>query len=407
MKIDKFKSIIQSSHVNFLLGSGLSCPYLRTLASIEDWLTKANQIDNDKVRLLVQDNLFIRYVETVMKPCLHEYKVSGEDLNKVQNAYDHFLSNWNYIMSRRSCNLLNKQVNIFTTNIDPFVEEAAERLRIEFNNGFKGLQTPVFREESFSTIVSKVSPLYQNQSMVPSFNYLKIHGSINWRVGTGSEITYDSNLDILRQVVQCIEQYPNEYRCIDLVEQELAELNKGQEEADRVQLSFELIQKKAVETVELERYEEAETIESFRENYQQLVMVNPRKTKFQETVLDLHFYELMRLYSNALERTPTCLMVAGFSFADEHIAQITVRAAASNPTLLIIVFAYNEEAKNSIIENLKKGGCTGNNNIMILSPSDYKKAQDEEVQKTFEKLQNFDLESINKYVFEPIKQRIF
>lgn len=280
-------------------------------------------------------------------------------------------------------------------------------MRIEFNNGFKGLQTPVFREESFSTIVSKVSPLYQNQSMVPSFNYLKIHGSINWRVGTGSEITYDSNLDILRQVVQCIEQYPNEYRCIDLVEQELAELNKGQEEADRVQLSFELIQKKAVETVELERYEEAETIESFRENYQQLVMVNPRKTKFQETVLDLHFYELMRLYSNALERTPTCLMVAGFSFADEHIAQITVRAAASNPTLLIIVFAYNEEAKNSIIENLKKGGCTGNNNIMILSPSDYKKAQDEEVQKTFEKLQNFDLESINKYVFEPIKQRIF
>lgn len=407
MKIDKLKDIIQSSHINFLLGSGLSCPYLSPLASIETWLTEANQIEDDKLRLLVQDNLFIRYVETVMKPCLREHKVAGEDLYTVQDAYDKFLSNWNYIMSRRSSNLLNKQVNIFTTNIDPFVEEAAERLRIEFNNGFKGLQAPVFREESFSTIVSKVSPLYQNQSMVPSFNYLKIHGSINWKVGTGTEITYDSNLEILRQVVLCIEQYPQEYRCIDLVEQELEKLNKGKEKADCIELSFELILKKAVETVGCERYEEVEMMKSFRENYQQLVMVNPRKTKFQETVLDLHFYELMRLYSNALERTSTCLMVAGFSFADEHIAQITMRAAAANPTLLIIVFAYDEGAKISILENLRKGGSTGNNNILILSPSDYKKAQDEEIQKTLEELQNFDLQSINKYVFESIKQRIF
>lgn len=410
MKIDKLKSIIQSSHINFLLGSGLSCPYLSTLANIEDWLTTANQIEDDKVRLLVQDSLFIRYVEAVMKPCLHEYKIAGgktEELDKVQDAYDNYLSNWNYIMSRRSSNLLNKQVNIFTTNIDPFVEEAAERLRIEFNNGFKGLQAPVFREESFSTIVSKVSPLYQNQSMVPSFNYLKIHGSINWKVGTGSEITYDSTLEVLRQVVKSIENYPKECRCIDIAEQELNDSNKGKAEEDIVKLSFEHIRQTAENCVKGENYQDSEEMRLFRENYQKLVMVNPRKTKFQETVLDLHFYELMRLYSNALERTSTCLMVAGFSFADEHIAQITMRAAASNPTLLIIVFAYDEGAKSSIQENLKKGGSTVNNNILILSPSDYKKVQDEEIQKTLGELQNFDLQSINKYVFAPIKQRIF
>lgn len=407
MQIDKLKNIIQSSHINFLLGSGLSCPYLSPLANIETWLTEANQIEDDEVRLLVQDNLFIRYVETVMKPCLREYKVPGKDLDTVQDAYGNFLSNWNYIMSRRSSNLLNKQVNIFTTNIDPFVEEAAERLRIEFNNGFKGLQTPVFREESFSTIVSKVSPLYQNQSMVPSFNYLKIHGSINWRFGTGTEITYDSNLDILRQVVQSIEQYPKAYRCIDLTEEELAKFNTGKEKEEHELLSFEHIRRYASDKVELGLHEEEETMKSFREDYQQLVMVNPRKTKFQETVLDLHFYELMRLYSNALERSSTCLMVAGFSFADEHIAQITMRAAASNPTLLIIIFAYNEEAKGSIHENLKKGGSTGNNNILILSPKDYKEAQDKDAIEQIGELKTFNLQSINKYVFEPIKQRIF
>lgn len=407
MKIDYLKNIIQSSYVNFLLGSGLSCPYLSTLANIETWLTEANQISDDKLRLLVQDNLFIKYVEVVMRPCLQEYRFLKKELSIVQDAYDDFLSNWNYIMSRRSSNLLNKQVNIFTTNIDPFVEEAAERLQIEFNNGFKGLLTPVFREESFSTIVSKVSPLYQNQSMVPSFNYLKIHGSINWKVGTGTEIIYDSNLEVLKQVVKSIEQYPREYRCINLAEHELEESNKGKERGG--DLSFGRIKDTAYNIIDAkelcEKDEEAMCL--FRKDYQRLVMINPRKTKFQETVLDLHFYELMRLYSNALERTSTCLMVAGFSFADEHIAQITMRAAASNPTLLIIIFAYDKGAKDSIQENLKKGGCTGNDNILILSPSDYKKAQDKESVEKIEELKVFDLQSINKYVFAPIKQRIF
>lgn len=413
MNIDKLKNIIQSSHVNFLFGSGLSCPYLKTLTSIETWLTEANKIIDEKVRLLVQDNLFIKYVEDVMKPCIQEYRTSGDDLFLVQESYDEFLSNWNYIMSRRSSNLLNKQINIFTTNIDPFVEEAAERLRIEFNNGFKGLQTPIFREESFSTIVSKISPLYQNQSMVPSFNYLKIHGSINWKVGTGTEIIYDSNLDVLKQVIKSINLYPSKYRCIDLVEQELKEINQGKEKKDYIKLSFEHIKDKASKTVADKSYTEVENMTSFRKNYQQLVMVNPRKTKFQETVLDLHFYELLRLYSNALEKASTSLFVAGFSFADEHIAQITVRAAASNPTLLIMAFAYNEEAKKSIQENLQKGGCSGNNNILVLSPDDYKSAQDEHFIESFQslddfnKLKRFDLKSINHYVFEPIKRGLF
>lgn len=407
MRIDKLKNIIQSSHVNFLLGSGVSCPYLKTLASIETWLTATNNIANKKKRLLVQDNLFIKYVEDVMKPCLPKYRKEGEDLLKIQKAYDDFLGIWNYIISRRNSNILNKQVNIFTTNIDPFIEEAAERVRIEFNNGFKGMQNPIFREESFSTIVSKVSPLYQNQSMVPCFNYLKIHGSIDWKALSGTDITYDSNLDVLSRVVESIEQYPKEYRCLNLLEQELEKKNERKDEKKKVKLSFEHIVKKARACIADGKYQETEAMQKFREEYQQLVMVNPRKTKFQETVLDLHFYELMRLYSNALERVSTCLIVAGFSFADEHIAQITMRAAASNPTLLIIIFAYKDDAKNDINACLKKGGSTGNNNILVLSPEDYRNSQEDEFKKKLCGLKYFDLESINEFVFKPIKNGIF
>lgn len=408
MNIDKLKNIIQSSHVNFLFGSGLSCPYLKTLTSIETWLTEANKITDEKVRLLVQDNLFIKYVEDVMKPCLSNQRIRKKELSIIETAYSNFLSIWNYIMSRRNSNLLNKQVNIFTTNIDPFVEEAAERLRIEFNNGFKGMINPVFREETFSTIISKVSPLYQNQSMVPSFNYLKIHGSINWKVSPNTDdIIYDSSLNVLEIVVKSIAQYPEKYRCVELAERELTEGYKEKELDKKVELSFEHIKNQATLCVKEEKYKNTDTMRLFRDNYKQLVMVNPRKTKFQETVLDLHFYELMRLYSNALERVSTCLIVAGFSFADEHIAQITVRAAASNPTLLIIIFAYDDTAKNSISENLKKGGSTSNNNILILSPRDYKDSQDDEFKKFLKDLTYFDLQSMNTYVFEPIKYGIF
>ena len=56
------------------------------------------------------------------------------------------------------------------------------------------------------------------------------------------------------------------------------------------------------------------------------------------------------MYSNALERTSTLLIVAGFSFADEHLANITKRAANANPTLQIVVFAYDRSAKE-IIQN--------------------------------------------------------
>jgi len=90
----------------------------------------------------------------------------------------------------------------------------------------------------------------------------------------------------------------------------------------------------------------------------------------------------------------------GFSFADEHIAQITRRAVASNPTLLVIIFAYDDGAKEAIQECI--GESNNNNNIIILSPEEFKAAQDEEGKNAVEELKVFDLASINKYVFGQI-----
>ena len=427
LTLDKLKNIIQSSHINFLFGAGLSRPYLTTLGDIETWLTDCATIENDEVRQITEDNLKITYVEGVMKPCLDAISMDKkpEELEGVEAAYRDFLRIWNHIISRRGSTLLSKQVNIFTTNIDPLLEGVAEDLGIEFNNGFKGVMRPVFREEAFSTIVSKVSPLYQRTSELPTFNYLKMHGSVNWRHKENSaEIFYDGSLDVLKKVVDCIKEYPDQFQVIKRLQYELDKENEGKDDAQKRELQFDdlvnavedAVGKSQSVPVEESLVEEeipteslsidsvsSELMQPFQEAYAKLVMINPRKAKFRETVLDLHFYELMRLYANALEKPTTCLFVMGFSFADEHIAQITRRAVASNPTLLVIIFAYDDEAKEAIQECI---GKSNHDNIIILSPSKFKRDQDEEGKKAVEELKVFDLASINKYVFGQIKNRI-
>lgn len=383
--IKNLKQLIQSSHINFLYGSGLSRNYLSTLGNIEKLLTETSESKiEDKLKNIIKASLFAAYVETVMEPCLpEEIKGNQGEYEKTFQEYVRFLNSVNHIISRRNVNLIDKQINLFTTNIDDFMEKAAEKTMIEFNDGFKGHIEPVFSEDSFSTIKSKSSTLYQNNSPIPVFNLLKIHGSINWMNKDNSEITYDAKLSLIRDLSEKLnEQFKKQL--IEIKDQSKIE------ELEREAFTNDLL------------YGEND-YNRFNQLYSKLVMINPTKAKFRETVIDYHFYELMRIYSNALERSSSLLIVAGFSFADEHIANITMRAANANPTLQIIVFAYNENAKEEIKSILgKKGIC--NNNISIISPQDFKDAaiRENPDTKEFDGLECFDFKSINDFVFDKL-----
>lgn len=64
------KDVMQSANISFLIGSGLSLPYLKTLGSIERKLTELSSrdgIDKD-VLLLVRNSLFYKYFNEVMYP---------------------------------------------------------------------------------------------------------------------------------------------------------------------------------------------------------------------------------------------------------------------------------------------------------------------------------------------------
>lgn len=67
MTIDVLKKYIQSSHINFLYGSGLSRPYLATLGNIEIWLTKLSEdLSNQTYRKVMEASLYKAYCDGVI-----------------------------------------------------------------------------------------------------------------------------------------------------------------------------------------------------------------------------------------------------------------------------------------------------------------------------------------------------
>jgi hypothetical protein len=132
-------------------------------------------------------------------------------------------------------------------------------------------------------------------------------------------------------------------------------------------------------------FEYKDQIQAFLNEYRKIPVVNPTKEKFKETVLDLNYYELLRYYSNELEKENTILFVLGFSMADEHIRKMTIRLAESNPTLLIIIVAYDDGSKENIQKTMNVGDIFGN--IKYISPKEGEK---------------LDFENINEKIFKQI-----
>lgn len=346
MDANDLKNYIQSANINFLIGSGLSMPYLTTLGGIEKNLESLSmRVDlSQEESELIKASIFREYFTKVMLPNLNIHDQDKYDM--VMNNYKDFIATWNSIVHNRCGNLRSKQLNVFSTNIDVFFERAADSSGVEFVDGFQGSVTQIFSETNFQKIVMRNSLHFHNVTELPVFNLLKIHGSVNWRVEKG-KIVNDSRLEQVSHISELLKR--------------LEPLNSFVTYDD----SLVNMVKEAKELLAGEGYDH-KGVEEFIEKYNELVIVNPTKKKFSETVIDDHFYELMRMYSNALERENTLLFVMGFSFADEHILSITQRALKTNPTLLVVIYAYDKDAYDSY-----KSMFSETPNVKILSNIQY------------------------------------
>lgn len=335
-ELEKIKKILESCHINFLIGSGASTDYFETLNMVENLLTELNDnqhfIDEDNFKIIDCSIKFAYFQKCIRgnlgfidKRIAVERKI--EFRNTMKN-YCQLISSINTILTRRKTNIISKQINLFTTNMDLFLDYTLEKLNLEFNDGFYGRQNPIFSTSNFKKSVYQVSAHYDNKTELPTFNLFKIHGSVNWKLK--KEIIYhDSQLDVLSRL--------NE---IKILQESLIEIKKG--------ITVEQLKD------ETKKLKVTKEIENFLWIYNELVMINPTKEKFAFTTIDYNFYEQLRMYSNALERENSILFVTGFSFADEHIKEITQRVLQSNPTLIMYVLCFSEKDKKDIEQNIFK-----------------------------------------------------
>lgn len=357
MKINIIRDFVQSGNINFLIGSGLSRPYLPVLGNIEKQMAAIKDAPANQQTVL-EAVLFKKYFEKVILPNREIYDKPKYD--ETLGYYCDFLNTWNGILHNRCGNLRSKQANIFSTNIDLFVEKAAEETGVEFNDGFIGSVTPVFSEANFQKSVFKNSIHFQNSTELPTFNLLKIHGSINWKKD-GNKVCNDIEQILVSNTQQSISRIT------------------GRSFPDYKENNAEIIT----------QIKGKPDVKEFIDAYSEFLVVNPTKKKFSETVFDVHFYELMRLMSNSLEKENSVLFVMGFSFEDEHIRNIVERALKTNPTLVVFIFSYDNDSTSRYVE------LFGDNysNLIILTSSEF---SEENELKDGKEIQQFDFKSINR-----------
>jgi len=299
----ELKEIIQSGHINLLIGSGCSLDYLTTLKDIEDRMN----VEETKEQAQKDYYNLMKKSKSVLNESLESNADEKAKLAKTKQNYDSFLGFWANTISSRSLHIVNKQVNIFSTNFDMFMEDSCERLGIPYNDGFAGQINPSFSVANFNKIQKYKSLQFDNTSDIPLFNIIKLHGSVSWQT-KDEKILYSNGTHIADDL------------------------------GDK-------------------------TGNNFEEGYKQIAVINPKAEKHFETVLDTNYASMLRKFTLELEKENSILILVGFSLADKHIKDLLYGVMKSNPTLIVIYFSYSQYDKEEDKFEEKK-----NSNLYIISP---------------------------------------
>lgn len=353
LTVERLRTIIQDSHINFLFGAGVSAPYFELLGDIEVALTQLTESDTGRSETKVaRASLQGYFFERVLLPNipLLEHAADARDIIK---SYARFASTLNRILLKRRSTLLGKQANIFTTNVDIALEVALELLEIDVNDGFTGKLRPRLELGEYGTLRIRQGTRYEYRSEIPVMNLLKIHGSVSWKQD-GDEIYFDHQLAQLAAAKTLHEAAKPELIPVSVPDE--VDAGKLLTKAEGMELGDSSI--------------------AFASAYSCLSIVNPEKTKFSTTVLNKTYYELIRRLANELEKENSALFVHGFSFRDEHLRDIILRAARTNPTLQVIVFCYSRNARDDM-RTLVADEQVKNGNILFVAPAEPEAGGDE------------------------------
>lgn len=272
---------IQSSNMNIILGAGFSYGVAQLLGNIEKRLFEAEYIHKNPQEVL---DIKKEFFEKSILPMADNEKLMIGEKERIR-----FLGLIKKIVNNRQSSILHKIVNIFTTNYDLLIESALEKSETEYFDGFSGKLNPIFSTANYGMILNHQTSISSMTSEITTFNLYKVHGSLNWECENS-------------RIVSC--NYINKIKKIN----------------------------EHINSKDFESY------------YSMLAIVNPSKEKLKQTVLDVNYYDQLRMFCNELEKNNSILISFGFSFEDEHILQMTQRALKGNPTFSLLLFSYNEES---------------------------------------------------------------
>jgi hypothetical protein len=253
---------------------------------------KSKDISDEEANNLLSDK-----VKEVSKKVLEDISKANdeENIKAVFKRYSEFIKVLLQLLYHANSRQVTKNINIFTTNYDLFIEKSLDELMkyesFVFNDGSNGYFNRILDSANYNKSVAYrgLNDNYLNE--LPTLSLIKPHGSMNWE--------------------------------------------RGQE--DNI-----LIRQSVVENP---------------------VVVKPTGIEGQETFLNNHFHDMLRVFQLELDKPQSILIVIGFSFQDKHIAKMLSRSL-KNPELNVFIFCYSESDKQTILTNLGLSDCPRNLNVI-------------------------------------------
>lgn len=285
--IKQLRYFAMTKRLNFLIGSGASVPAIPLMSSF-----RSNDISDEEANNFLSDK-----VKEVSKKVLEDNSKASdeEDIKAVLKRYSEFIKVILQLLYHANSRQVTKNINIFTTNYDLFIEKSLDELMkyesFVFNDGGNGYFNRILDSANYNKSVAYrgLNDNYLNE--LPTLSLIKPHGSMNW------ERNQEDNI---------------------------------------------LIRKSVVENP---------------------VVVKPTGIESQETFLNNHFHDMLRVFQLELDKPQSILIVIGFSFQDKHIAKMLNRSL-KNPELNVFIFCYSEFDKQTIFTNLNLSDCPRNLNVI-------------------------------------------
>lgn len=358
---EDYKSILRNlfsgCRVNFLLGAGFSANLLGTLNNNEVVFEalqrhQAKNDDERKKEIILSAFLYWSFFRRCIEPISSKISTHAPSFEPYKNFGDIVYR----IFAERGNPALDRQFNIFTTNYDPIIELIFDHSPCACNDGFEGRIEPRFSTDNYSKTYYRQAIFSNRKAEIPSANLLKMHGSVTWYKDIiGGGIKY-------QQYGTQIRDFCTKYLSLfdpDIITKIDAHFTANNI-ADAEKQIEALFSDNVFDPLLVKEKDYSDFLDYYKMSF---LIVNPTKEKFSDTLLNKNYYELLRIFSNELEKENSLLVANGFSFRDEHILDLVKRSMV-NPSLKILIFVYN----GSTIDDLQRlFGTPKNNNITYIA----------------------------------------